>query len=278
MTTSETPTDDTERHVALCSGGKDSTAATHAAMRWGPCEEVVYLDTGTGIPENREYVEDLCEHFGWSFRVMETPESYEELVREHGFPGPSRHFIMYQRLKERQLCTLAAETGGDLHLWTGIRRFESDRRMSHVTPESERGDGRWYWRAPLCEWHDGEPEDYITRFNLPRNPLWSTLGRSGDCYCGCYGNREELLDLRAVGADDRADFLESLEDELTDIRDDEKCRWAWASLSDQDQRAVRAEQDDAQMALCSSCGVPQTDGGENCAVDPATDRDGGESQ
>jgi 3'-phosphoadenosine 5'-phosphosulfate sulfotransferase (PAPS reductase)/FAD synthetase len=234
-------------------------------MRFGPCDEVVYLDTGTGVPENRDYVRDLCDRFGWSFRAMETPESYEELVLEHGFPGPSRHFIMYQRLKERQLCTLAAETNGYLHLWTGIRRFESDRRMRHVEPETERGNGRWYWRAPLCEWIDREPAEYIETFDLPENPLWDTLGRSGDCFCGCYGSPEELIDLRAVGADDLADDLRSLEEQARDAgHTDEKFRWAWGGMTDAEQRAERAEGRD--MTLCSACGggyPTATDGGQN---------------
>jgi len=246
-------------HVALVSGGKDSTAAAHAAVRFGPADLLVYLDTGTGLTENREYVETLADALGVQLWTLRTEESYAELVREHGFPGPSRHFLMYQRLKERQLCKLAAVTGDDLHLWTGIRRFESDRRMSHVEPEGERGNGRWYWHAPLCDWHDGDPEEYITRFDLPRNPLWETLGRSGDCYCGAYGNREELLDLRAVGADDRADSLESLESE-TDTGT-EKDLWAWASLAEFEQRAARAEADDGQTTLCSTCGL-RADGGE----------------
>lgn len=245
-------------HVALASGGKDSTAAAHAAVRYGPADLLVYLDTGTGITANREYVEDLADHLGVQLWTLRTGEDYGELVREHGFPGPSRHFLMYQRLKERQLCKLAATTAGDLHLWTGIRRMESARRMRHVEPEGERGDGRWYWHAPLCEWPDSRVPEYIEEMGLPENPLWDTLGRSGDCYCGCYGTREELLDLRAVGADGRADALRNLETDVSEERGDEKGRWAWASMSPAEQRAERV--DDAQTTLCSTCAVP--DGGE----------------
>jgi len=222
-------------------------------MQFGPCEEVVYLDTGTGVPENEVFVRDYCDHFDWPLRVMETPESYRERVEEHGFPGPSRHFIMYQRLKERQLCTLAAETDGELHLWTGIRRFESDRRMRHVEPESERGNGRWYWRAPLCNWPDDRPEAYIQQFDLPQNPLWDTLGRSGDCFCGCFGTPEEIFDLRAVGADGLADFLRDLETVAEDAGfSGERARWAGHAYEKHDW----AEEDEMQATLCSACAVP----------------------
>lgn len=239
-----------ETHVALVSGGKDSTAAAHAAVRFGPADILVYLDTGTGLDANREWCETLADHLDTQLWTLRTNEDYAELVRENGFPGPSRHFLMYQRLKERQLCKLAAVTGGDLHLWTGIRRQESDRRMRHVDPEGERGDGRWFWHAPLCDFPDHRVPDYLEAFDLPRNPLWETLGRSGDCYCGCYGTREELLDLRAVGGDDVAEWLETLEAEVADDQR-EHGRWAWASMD----KADWAEADDDQLTLCSACGV-----------------------
>lgn len=244
----------TDTHIALCSGGTDSVAATHASMVFGPAEQVVYLDTGTGLQDNVDYVRDLCQQFGWPIRVIETPESYEELVADHGYPGPSRHFIMYQRLKERQLCTLAAETDGDLHLWTGIRRAESDRRMRHVEAETERGDGRWYWRAPLCDWPNGRPMEYIEQFDLLKNPLWESIGRSGDCFCGCFGDRAELIDLAAAGFEEHANWLDSIE--TPDGCPREQQRWAGYNWEKHDWAA----DDELQTTLCSSCAVP--DGGE----------------
>jgi len=173
----------TDRHVALCSGGGDSVAATHAAMVFGPCEEVVYLNTGTGpgdgaVSANGEWVREWCESNGWPFRSMETPEDYAEKVAENGYPGPSRHFMMFQKLKDRQLCQLATETDGDLYCWTGIRRMESERRMRHVEPEGERSGGRWFWRAPLVDWPDERVDEYRDRFDLPVSPVSEAIGRS----------------------------------------------------------------------------------------------------
>lgn len=205
-----------ERHVALCSGGGDSVAATHAAMVFGPAEEVVYLDTGTGpgdgaVSANGDWVQQWCESNGWPFRRMETPVSFEELVAEHGYPGPSRHFLMYQKLKDRQLCELAAESDGDLYCWTGIRRLESEKRMRHVEPEGERSGGRWFWRAPLADWPDERVDEYREQFDLPLSDVSERIGRFADCWCGCFGDRVELIDLAAAGFEDHADWLESLD-------------------------------------------------------------------
>lgn len=242
----------TETHVALCSGGQDSAVATHAAVRWGPADIVVHLDTGTGLDENEQYVRELARELGAQPWTLGTHEDYEEIVAEHGFPGPSRHSIIYRRLKERQLQKLAAQVD-ELHCWTGVRARESDRRMRTVEPEGEHDGGRWYWHAPIHDWTAQDCRQYVAQFDLPRNPLWDTLGRSGDCFCGCFGSPEEKLDLRAAGCTHHAEWLDALEDDVE--TGDETGRWAWGALSEPARRAERV--DDAQMTLCSTCDPPK---------------------
>lgn len=247
-------------HVALCSGGEDSVAATHAAMTFGPAEEVVFLHTRTDPPDAYSAIDaaigwlrDWCDGNGWPFRVVEAPESFAEIVREKGYPGPSRHFLMYRRLKDRPIDERRKGADGDLHCWTGIRRWESDNRMEVATPEGERGDGRWFWHSPLVNWTDQRVEDYIDRFGLEPAPVVQELGRSADCFCGCFGDRAELVDLAAAGFEEHADWLDSLETPEGCPR--EQSRWAGYNWDKSDW----AEEDDLQLTLCSSCAVP--DGG-----------------
>lgn len=248
----DVPTGRDTVHVALVSGGMDSTVAAARAVEIAPkIDLLAYLDTGTGLDANREYVETLADALGVQLWTLRTHVDYEDRVREHGFPGPSRHAIMYRSLKERQIGKLATVTGDrELVLWTGVRSSESARRMAHVERVQE--TDRWTWVAPIHDWGKGDCRDYLDAEELPRNDLWSTLGRSGDCYCGCFGTREELLDLEAVGEGDHAEWLRSLEEE-TDA-DDETALWAWASLSAHEQRAERVS-GDGQMTLCSTCGL-----------------------
>src|SRR6056297_1002381 len=241
-------------HIALVSGGMDSAVAAHVAVRWGPADVVVYLDTGTGLDANREYVEQYADTLGVQLWTLRTQVDYEQQVAEHGFPGPARHSEMYRSLKERQigrLATLASGRGNtsDLHLWTGVRRQESQRRMGNVTPEQ---DGpRWTWHAPIHDWSKADCRRYVDEFGLPQNDLWDDLGRSGDCFCGCFGSPEEKIDLEAAGHADHADWLRNLEREADD--DDERGRWAWGALTDAEARAERV--DAGQMKLCSTCGL-----------------------
>lgn len=84
-----------------------------------------------------------------------------------------------------------------------------------------------------------------------------TLGRSGDCFCGCFGSPEEKLDLRAAGCGYHADWIKSLEDSVDiDGSKVEREMWAWGAL---DKRVARAESDNDQMTLCSSCGYGRLD-------------------
>jgi phosphoadenosine phosphosulfate reductase len=237
-------------------------------MVFGPATEVVYLDTGTGpgdgaVVANGEWVREWCESNGWPFRRMETPEDYAELVAEHGYPGPSRHFMMYQKLKDRQLCKLAKETDGELHCWTGIRRFESERRMRHVEAEDERGDGRWYWRAPLAHWTDERVKQYRERFDLPVSSVSEEIGRSADCWCGCFGTLSEVIELQAAGFEGHADWLQSLDTPEDAPREEQ--HWGGYNWDRED----FAQADDLQMTLCSACALP--DGGKR-SLNSATDR------
>lgn len=242
-------------HVALSSGGMDSAVAAHVAVRWGPADILVYLDTTTGTDANRRYLERLADHLGVQLWTLRTHKPYDAWVRDwEQFPGDGMHHVAYRRLKEPQLDKLYSVAETPLHLWTGIRAFESGDRMATAAPiEGDNRRAERYWHNPIHDWTKQECRRYVDRFSLPKNYLWWSLGRSGDCYCGCYGTPEEIIDLYAAGCDRAADRLEALEAEI--VRDDERGRWAWSGMSHVDQRAERVDSD--QMLLCSTCGVDE---------------------
>jgi len=193
-------TDRSGTHVALTSGGMDSAVAAHIAVRWGPAEVLVYLDTTTGTEANRRYIGRLADHLGVQMWTLRTHKPYDKWVRDWDqFPGDGMHNVAYRRLKEAQLDKLYSLVETPLHLWTGIRAFESDDRMASAAPvEDDNRRAERYWHNPIHDWTKEECRRYVERFMLPRNHLWRTLGRSGDCYCGCYGAPEEIIDLKAI--------------------------------------------------------------------------------
>lgn len=239
---------------ALCSGGKDSIVATHKTMQEAAGDKknavVVYLDTTIGIEANRQYVEDLCDEYNWQLWTLRTQQTFEQMVEEYGFPGPSMHKMAYSYLKERQLSKLAS-VAEDPHFYTGIRINESDRRMRNYDEEDEMLGATWH--KPIAHWTLDDVEAYIEDHNIPENELWNQ-GHFKDCGCGAYGSPSELIELEA----DYPEVYERIRklEESVD-RDDEYTTWGWGALSDEQLRGIRAENDDQQLTLCSMCGVKE---------------------
>lgn len=178
--------------AALFSGGDDSLAATAYAFEHDLADVALHIDTTFSAPAVGEFVRETCDREGWTLVVCRAPVTYSEIVLEHGFPGPARHPMMYQRLKERALRAFAREHGPRVTFVSGVRKSESERRARTVQAAQQRGS--WTWVAPLTEWSKGDVLDYTD--GMPRNPVSETMHMSGDCLCGCYAREGERAEWR----------------------------------------------------------------------------------
>jgi 3'-phosphoadenosine 5'-phosphosulfate sulfotransferase (PAPS reductase)/FAD synthetase len=179
---------------ALFSGGHDSLCATHLAMTNGWAQGVVHVNTGIGIETTRHFVRLTCLMNDWPLHELHPPITYDEIVIEHGFPGPAQHPIMYRRLKERALRAFARDHK-PLTYCSGVRRQESTRRMRHKPVEYQHDPNGWTWRAVILDWTKADVNQYIDDHNLPRNPVVDLLHMSGECLCGSFarpGERDEI--------------------------------------------------------------------------------------
>ena len=255
------PTD--AEHFALFSGGNDSVASTHCAVNEYAIDYVVYLDTNTGIPENKQHVKDVCESYGWDLLIAQSPMTLKDFALGSdsrdplGFPSPSMHSWAYQYFKERQLGKIATQIDNKPKYYTGVRSRESASRMKNVEGEVQEAE-RWTWIAPIHDWHDDAVRKYRKEHDLPENPVAEKIGRSGDCYCGAFSNRTtQLVELEAHYPE-HAEWLKELEQEVQDeLGTDEKyCYWGFGNMSEKRLRALMAENDMNQMSLCSHCDVP----------------------
>lgn len=106
----------------LLSGGNDSLPATFVATQAKQFDGVLHINTGFGVEATREFVRSTCAEQGWKlleYKALENiqadgtpdPQDYEQIVLEHGFPGPMGHGMMYARLKERQLQRIERDFG-----------------------------------------------------------------------------------------------------------------------------------------------------------------------
>lgn len=190
---------------ALFSGGDGSLAATHWAMNNVPGCQVAHINTGIGIPRTSEYVRETCAREGWPLTEIRAKEDcgqdYDEIVIEHGFPGPGSHSLMYRRLKERAIEELVRRTKtkrrDKVMLLTGICHDDSARRSGYGGREiTTKGAQLWvnhkYWAGQSWTHH------YLVRANIPRNPVAIELGMSGECLCGAFASKGELRIVKRV--------------------------------------------------------------------------------
>lgn len=181
----------------MFSGGHDSLCATHLASQHPAFTRAVHINTTIGIEETRQFVRRVSMERQWRLAEYSPPVSYRDIVLKHGFPGPGGHQITYARLKERCVRRLVREHKqyfkDRIGLVTGVRLSESTRRMGHVKPVQR--EGAQLWIAPILHWSDDDKLEYMARYELPRNRVVDILCMSGECLCGAFAKKEELIEI-----------------------------------------------------------------------------------
>ena len=175
---------------ALFSGGDDSLTATSVVARHARFSGCIHLDTGTGVPETRAFVEETCRQQGWPLTVYSAPEGeYERLVLDgyttrdgrlhRGFPsGPKSHSTMYYYLKQRQIQLAIKEHKTSrferIGFVTGIRTAESPRRSRSKMAQPlhyKDAERSAVWFNPIRGWTKADCLDYLDEQRLERNPV-----------------------------------------------------------------------------------------------------------
>jgi 3'-phosphoadenosine 5'-phosphosulfate sulfotransferase (PAPS reductase)/FAD synthetase len=99
------------RRTGMLSGGNDSATLVHWLAWHGYIDELLFLNTGTGIRQTREFVRRFADYLGLPLQEWHVPPgTYKTMIGSvsGGFPGPAAHSYAYQRLKERPLANYLA--------------------------------------------------------------------------------------------------------------------------------------------------------------------------
>jgi|GEM_PF-797625 len=240
--------------LLLFSGGHDSLCSTHYSAQYlkstGIDFTVYHANTGIGIKETKEFVREVCRRYGW--RLYEgypkQKESYENFIREYGFPGPAAHTFMYTRLKAHPLqyyvsnhCKSSPCKHENVLLLTGVRKSESRRRMgyrNYMLKEKSR-----IWCSPLFYWNEQDIEYYMKKNNLPRNPVKDRICISGECLCGAFASKEEWAEIQYAYPDAAAEI-----NRLHEIAKANGHNWGWGTGP---KRAAKGKP--GYMPMCVSC-------------------------
>jgi 3'-phosphoadenosine 5'-phosphosulfate sulfotransferase (PAPS reductase)/FAD synthetase len=257
--------------IGLFSGGHDSLCACHVASRHPLFAGCAHVNTGIGIERTRQFVRDTCRQFGWPLRELHPPpfapapekrkswidyaslSAYEALVLHHGFPGPSGHRLMYNRLKERCLRRLVKErkhhADDRVLLVSGVRRDESTRRMG--INQAVQREGCRVWVAPLLNWDGIHKREYMSKHRLPRNEVVEVLCMSGECCCGAFARPHEIDEIAWV-APETAAYIRALE---LRARESGLPRCQWGAKPPSASRKAAVDEGPGLFSLCWSCGA-----------------------
>lgn len=228
---------DIDHIFLMSSGGNDSSVLVswfHQVMRDEIDKknidyEVGHIDTEIGIEETRQFAEKFARERELPFKRVSVTDvkndenyssvkSFEEFVKENGFPGPGQHSMAYSWLKYRPILKMtkdAKENYQDRILFlTGVRSDESTRRMGN-TVRFQR-DGARVWSAPIMHWTNLDMNRYRKYINLERNPVSDKVHMSGECLCGAYASDNEREEIRFFFPD----VIEEIEELEKEVKDD----------------------------------------------------------
>lgn len=256
---------------AMFSGGHDSLVATHVAMNHGFADCVCHINTGIGIKRTRRFARRASVRNTWPMVEYNArdyvrgdgepdPQRYEEFVLKRGFPGPGKHWKMYQRLKERpmtHLCRDFRQERGDKFMFvSGRRRFESARRMPIDDAIDIDDNAPWDWVQPILHFRDEHVEQYIERHELTRNPVVETICSSGECMCGAFAHDGELAEV-GVADPDLVEWIEQLEERAEEAGypwgwEDEPPDW-WNGYRKGQGFLPNAMPDEVDQPMCQGC-------------------------
>jgi 3'-phosphoadenosine 5'-phosphosulfate sulfotransferase (PAPS reductase)/FAD synthetase len=206
----------------LFSGGDDSLVLTHLAFENDWVDVVIHLDTGSSIPQNIDYVREVCRKNCWPLIIISSPMPFDIFAMRYGFPGPNCHTMAYHAFKGRQLGYLNTQTDNELKILSGVRTDESARRMENIEAEVQYADETnnfdGWWISPLMDWSDEQMAAYREQHDLSRNPVAQNIHRSGDCNCLSYGHRDEELLLLQAEYPRFAEWLLNVEHRVAEYR------------------------------------------------------------
>lgn len=232
---------------AAFSGGNDSTVMLDIVHEH--VDGIFHVDTTIGIRQTREFVGEMAQRYMLPLEVRRPPKSYDEIVAERGFFGPSDHEWAYRLLKKEAVRAfkrdmLEPRASTNLMLLTGMRAHESTTRLAHGS--GDRLEERIAWVNPIRHFSRSEMVMYRERHpGLPLNPVNEALGKSGECLCGCFSHGPTELELIRDLDPETAEQIEALQARL-EAEGSPYCRWGPGGQASEGSYDVGP--------LCAGCG------------------------
>ena len=184
------------RSFILFSGGKDSLATLvylkNIAKKVKKDINAIYIDTTAGLPENTEYVKQVCDYLGVNLQIVKPKIDYFTLAKKWGIPSFKYRWCC-RELKIKPIAEYFDSVKKPKVVFDGIRAAESNVRKQYIPI--------WYHPtfkclsvSPIFYWSDQDVISFINSNGIPKTLLHS-LGTSTECWCGAYKTETDFRKL-----------------------------------------------------------------------------------
>jgi phosphoadenosine phosphosulfate reductase len=190
------------------SGGRCSTVMLHIARLVNPEIRVMFVNTGVEFPATVRYVQRMKTEWNLNLTVVRPEKTFWEIVDEHGFPNRRRSGDAFRKkkssdiphcckwLKERPVAKFRIDQEIEAFI-TGMRASESRIRSLVLRQKGSQYyfvKSQHVWKYhPLAFWTTKQVSDYIVRNDIPINPIYEKIDRSGCWPCTAFVGWEENL-------------------------------------------------------------------------------------
>lgn len=166
----------TRKTYVSWSGGKDSTAMLHLALRICPDIDVMYMSSGYALPDTEQHIKEVSTAWQLNLHVLKAEVDYIELCREFGLPHLRSKCVqdkVVTMLKKDRAGDWAQENGFEAVLW-GLRADESRGRANLIfSKPNGLLDKRGVLRvAPVGRWTGLDIWGYFAKYELPVNQMY----------------------------------------------------------------------------------------------------------
>lgn len=240
--------------ILSLSGGVDSAAAALVSIdairssdrdgNFAKSPVAIYLDTRTGAPLNRLYVEQFCDWLDVQLWTLRTDEKFEDWLRRDGAPGGGAHQEVRNELKDRQVSKLTTLADDPVYV-LGISADESDTRAEFPKVREMRRHAEVY---PVHRLTRRERVEIVLRSGCPINPLWLYPEAIADCGCLCNGDPSEL-DKTAELFPQFAQRLREWEEAIT--HDFPRDTLGWGGLTAEEEAMRRDGLEQTTLPMCA---------------------------
>ena len=191
-------------HSVSLSWGKDSVVMLHLIRTICHKSLVVFADTGIEYPETYTYRDKMLkEVFNEDIKYFETKpiKTFWKCVEEYGYPhnrkekGKVRQPRCCIYLKEKPLDDFQKENAVDT-IFMGLQGTESMNRrrlFMRLGGYYHRKTTHQWVCLPLAIWTNDDVKRYVKENNVPINPLYSKMDRTGCMFCTGFKNWKKVM-------------------------------------------------------------------------------------